>query len=157
MASFVVVVVGLGLFLWGEGGGGVGMFFKKKKKIDGKSVMSTFCNVIMLSLLYVHVCVTRTGWKTRTWPKTVILSIKKSNQSNQNKCIGEAKHTRKYIYTCLHLPTSHKHSLIHAFNMRTLLENDFFSIKTQSHTHTHTYSCRQTHHHQNHHYHHLQN
>ena len=44
--------------------------------------MSMFCNVIMLLLLYVHVCVTRTGWKARPWPKTVILSIKKSvNQS----------------------------------------------------------------------------
>ena len=33
-------------------------------------------------LLYVHVCVTRTGWKTRPRPKTVILPIKKSiNQS----------------------------------------------------------------------------
>ena len=42
--------------------------------------MSIFCNVIMLLLSYVHVCVTRTGWKTRPRPKTVILSIKKSNQ-----------------------------------------------------------------------------
>ena len=50
---------------------------------DGISVMSMFCNVIMLSLLYVHVCVTRTGWKTRPRPTTVILSIKKSNQINQ--------------------------------------------------------------------------
>ena len=57
------------------------MFFLQKN-FDGKSVMSMFCNVIMLLLLYVHVCVTRTGWKTRPWPKTVILSIKKSiNQS----------------------------------------------------------------------------
>ena len=41
----------------------------------------------MLLVLYVHVCVTRTGWKTRPRPKTVILPIKKSinqsiNQSN---------------------------------------------------------------------------
>ena len=50
--------------------------------------MSMFCFVIMLLLLYVHVCVTRTGWKTRSWPKTVILSIKKSNQINQIKYIG---------------------------------------------------------------------
>ena len=36
----------------------------------------------MYLLLYVHVCVTRTGWKTRPRPKTVILPIKKSiNQS----------------------------------------------------------------------------
>ena len=42
------------------------------------------CNVIMLLLLYVHVCVTRTGWKTRPRPKTVILSIKKSNQIKSN-------------------------------------------------------------------------
>ena len=34
----------------------------------------------MYLLLYVHVCVTRTGWKTRPRPKTVILPIKKSNQ-----------------------------------------------------------------------------
>ena len=41
-----------------------------------------FCNVMMLLLLYAHVCVTRTGWKTRPRPKTVILSINKSiNQS----------------------------------------------------------------------------
>ena len=40
-----------------------------------------FCNVMLL-LLYVHVCVTRTGWKTRPRPKTVILLIKQSiNQS----------------------------------------------------------------------------
>ena len=41
--------------------------------------MSMFCNVMLL-LLYVHVCVTRTDWKTRPRPKTVILLIKKSNQ-----------------------------------------------------------------------------
>ena len=39
--------------------------------------MSMFCNVMLL-LLYVHVCVTRTGWKTRPQPKTVILLIKQS-------------------------------------------------------------------------------
>ena len=44
--------------------------------------MSMFCNVMMLLLLYAHVCVMRTGWKTRPRPKTVILSINKSiNQS----------------------------------------------------------------------------
>ena len=78
----------------GGGGGGVGMFKRffclfgflcvlfcfVFIVFDGKSVMSMFCNVMMLLLLYVHVCVTRTGWKTRPWPKTVILSIKKSNQ-----------------------------------------------------------------------------
>ena len=47
---------------------------------DGKSVMSMFCNVMMLLLLYVHIWETRTGWKTRPRPKTVILLIKKSNQ-----------------------------------------------------------------------------
>ena len=48
----------------------------------GKSVMSMFCNVMMLLLLYVHICVTRTGWKTRPHHKTVILSIKQPiNQS----------------------------------------------------------------------------
>ena len=45
--------------------------------------MSMFCNDMIL--LYVHVCVTKTGWKTRPRPKTVILSINKSiNQSNQS-------------------------------------------------------------------------
>ena len=39
----------------------------------------------MFSLLYVHVCVTRTGWKTRPRPKTVILPIKKSNQIKSNQ------------------------------------------------------------------------
>ena len=33
-----------------------------------------FCNVIMVSLLYVHA--KRTGWKIRPWPETVILKIK---------------------------------------------------------------------------------
>ena len=48
---------------------------------DGKSVLPMFCNTMLL-LLYVHVCVTRTGWKTRPRPKTVILLIKQSiNQS----------------------------------------------------------------------------
>ena len=73
MTSFVVVVVGLG----DRGGRYVIFFF-----LDGKSVMSMFCNVMMLLLLCVHVCVTRTGWKTRPQPKTIILSIKQSiNQS----------------------------------------------------------------------------
>ena len=79
-SSFVVVVVGLGE------GRGVGFFFVFVffffLLLDGKSVMSMFCNVMMLLLLYAHVCVTRTGWKTRPRPKTVILSINKSiNQS----------------------------------------------------------------------------
>ena len=39
--------------------------------------MPMFCNAMLL-LLYVHVCVTRTGWKTRPRPKTVILLIKQS-------------------------------------------------------------------------------
>ena len=57
---------------------GVGMFFNFFKIFfDGISVMSMFCNVMLL-LLYVHVCVTRTGWKTRPRPKTVILLIKQS-------------------------------------------------------------------------------
>ena len=67
--------------------------------LDGKSVMSMFCNVMMLLLLYVHICVTRTGWKTRPWPITVILSIKRSinqsiNQSPRNSaniCLVEHK------------------------------------------------------------------
>ena len=82
MTSFVVVVMGFGGFFQGGGGGGVCNFFFFF--FDGKSVMSMFCNVMMLLLLYVHVCVTRTGWKTRPQPKTVILSIKKSNQIKSN-------------------------------------------------------------------------
>ena len=39
--------------------------------------MPMLCNAMLL-LLYVHVCVTRTGWKTRPRPKTVILLIKQS-------------------------------------------------------------------------------
>ena len=40
------------------------------------------CNVsvMLFLLLYVHGCVTRTCWKTRPRPKTVILPIMKSNQ-----------------------------------------------------------------------------
>ena len=70
------------------------------------------CNVsVMFLLLYVHVCVTRTGWKTRPRPKTVILAIKKSNQINQiqpGDLHGEAVHlqtqpwlaeeTAEYLY-----------------------------------------------------------
>ena len=75
VSSFVVVVVGLG-----EGRGvGIYLFYLFIFfLLDGKSVMSMFCNVMMLLLLYVHVCVMRTGWKTRPRPKTVILSINKS-------------------------------------------------------------------------------
>ena len=71
------------LFFWGRVGGGRVCWYVLEKKIffDGKSVMSMFCNVILLLLLlYEHVCVTRTGWNTRPRPKTVILLIKKSNQ-----------------------------------------------------------------------------
>ena len=40
----------------------------------------------MFLLFYVHVCVTRTGWKTRPRPETVILPIEKSiNQSGGRK------------------------------------------------------------------------
>ena len=85
----LLLVLGLLVVFFFLGGGrGVGMFFLQKN-FDGKSVMSMFCNVIMLLLLYVHVCVTRTGWKTRPWPKTVILSIKKSiNQSIPLCCLS---------------------------------------------------------------------
>ena len=41
----------------------------------------------MLLLLYVHVCVTRTGWKTRPRPKTVILLIKQSNNQSINQSL----------------------------------------------------------------------
>ena len=81
------------LLLWGFGWeGGVVMFFLKKKIFFffGWKI----CNVsIMFLLLYVHVRVTRTGWKTRPWPKTAILPIKKSNQikSNLSAAGGEGR------------------------------------------------------------------
>ena len=37
-----------------------------------------FCNVIMVSLLYVHA--KKNGWKIRPWPKTVILKIKNDSK-----------------------------------------------------------------------------
>ena len=83
MASFVVVLVGFGvgfILEWGEGGGEWGGYVLLIFFFVGKFVMSIFCNVIMLLLLYVHVCVMRTAWKTRPRPKTIILPIKKSNQ-----------------------------------------------------------------------------
>ena len=47
-----------------------------------------FCSVIMLPLLYVHVCVqdrvARTSWKTRPRPKTVIFPIKINQSINQS-------------------------------------------------------------------------
>ena len=62
------------------------------------------CNVsVMYLLLYVHVCVTRTGWKTRPRPKTVILPIKKSiNQSISHVHASWAIHTE----TNTHFSTS---------------------------------------------------
>ena len=54
---------------------------------DGKSVMPMFCNAMLL-LLYVHVCVTRTGWKTRPRPKTVILLIKQSINQSINQSLS---------------------------------------------------------------------
>ena len=72
------------------------MFFLKKKIclfcfcllfFDGKSVMPMFCNAMLL-LLYVHVCVPRTGWKTRPRPKTVILLIKQSINQSINQSIS---------------------------------------------------------------------
>ena len=89
MTSFVVVLVGLGLFLSG-GGGLIGMFLHY---FYVKSAMSMFCNVITLLLLYVHVYVTRTDWKTRPRPKTIILSIKKSNQIKSNQISLFLSHT----------------------------------------------------------------
>ena len=47
--------------------------------------MSMFCNGIRLLLLYVHVCVTRTGWKTRPGHNTVILSLKKERRKEINQ------------------------------------------------------------------------
>ena len=47
------------------------------------------CNVsVMFLLLYVHVCVTRTGWKTRPRPKTVILPIKKLVNQSINQSLS---------------------------------------------------------------------
>ena len=63
--------------------------------------MSMFFNVIMLLLLYVHVCVTRTGWKTRPRPKTAILPIKKS--------INQIKHSGLFCFAV------HKFSLFRSF------------------------------------------
>ena len=42
--------MGLGFFFFGGGGGGRGVLVGSLKKLffDGKSVMSMFCNVIML-------------------------------------------------------------------------------------------------------------
>ena len=53
--------------------------------------MPMFCNAMLL-LLYVHVCVTRTGWKTRPRPKTVILLIKQSiNQSINQDLVAQSQ------------------------------------------------------------------
>ena len=115
MASFVAFFFFFFFFRagWGGGGGGGGgdgMFFLKKNFclfcfcflfFDGKSVMPMFCNAMLL-LLYVHVCVTRTGWKTRPRPKTVILLIK------QLACCWDVKQpTNKQTYSLpLSLPLS---------------------------------------------------
>ena len=93
MASFVAFFFFFFFFLgrvgWGWRGRGLVCSLKKIFLggfvlflfFDGKSVMPMFCNAMLL-LLYVHVCVTRTGWKTRPRTKTVILLIKQSiNQS----------------------------------------------------------------------------
>ena len=94
VVSFVVVVV---VGFWGEG---VGCYVLFEKDVflfylfyflllllffffgGGWKI----CNVsIMFLLSYVHACVTRTGWKTRRRPKTVILPIKKSIQIKSNQ------------------------------------------------------------------------
>ena len=86
LVSWILLLLFFFFFFRGWGGGVVvRMFFNIfcfvfVFVLDGKSVMSVFCSVMLL--LYVHVCVTRTGWKTRPRPKTVILLIKQSiNQS----------------------------------------------------------------------------
>ena len=71
---------------WGVGWGLVCSLIFFFFFFDGKSVMPMFCNVMLL-LLYVHVCVTRTGWKTRPRPKTVILLIKQSINQSINQSI----------------------------------------------------------------------
>ena len=83
--GFVVVVVGWG----GRGGGSCYVLFENDGVFFFVFLFFVFlggwkiCNVSdMFLLLYVHVCVTRIGWKTRPRPKTVIVPIKKSiNQS----------------------------------------------------------------------------
>ena len=59
----------------------------------------------MYLLLYVHVCVTRTGWKTRPRPKTVILPIKKSNQ------IKSLSPSSSLSLPSYHSPLSHSSSM----------------------------------------------
>ena len=88
MASFVAVVVGFCFVVFFFlGGGGCYVLFKKVFFCFFVFFLLFWwkiCNVsVMYLLLYVHVCVTRTGWKTRPRPKTVILPIKKSKKSNQ--------------------------------------------------------------------------
>ena len=116
-----------GFFLEGGWGGWcvlLNFFF-----FDGKSVMSMFCNVIMLLLLSVHVCVTRTGWKTRPRPKTVILLIKKSNQIKSN----QISPPRPPLPTT---PTPSVYTHRHTSSILT---------PSQIHTHTHSKTSVRTH------------
>ena len=51
---------------------------------DGKSVIPIFfCNVIMVSVLYVRA--KRTGWKIRPRPETAILTKKKKKKKKKKK------------------------------------------------------------------------
>ena len=61
--------------------------------------MPMFCNAMLL-LLYVHVCVTRTGWKTRPRPKTVILLIKQSINHTVNNKNALKLHPHKHGTKC---------------------------------------------------------
>ena len=103
-----------------EGGGGGGLVCSFKKIFVclfgfvffyGKSVMPMFCNAMLL-LLYVHVCVTRTGWKTRPRPKTVILLIKQSINQSINQSDSSDHPPRCTFKNKLAPPLSVKHAKV---------------------------------------------
>ena len=66
---------------------------KEKHRLQEKHFSPSL--TAMLLLLYVHVCVTRTGWKTRPRPKTVILLIKQSINQSINRCWLQSPFTKE--------------------------------------------------------------
>ena len=88
------------------GGRGYVMFFSKKIFFlffffEGGGGWK-ICNVsVMFLLLCVHVCVTRTGWKTKPQPKTVILPIKKSINQSINQSVSPAISLGFFFFFCL--------------------------------------------------------
>ena len=87
MSKHSLVLWPLLLLLWGFGGegGGGGCYVLFEKDFFFFFGWKIYNVSVMFLLLYVYVCVTRTGWKTRPRPKTVILPIKKSiNQSSSS-------------------------------------------------------------------------